>query len=149
MRVEVEVEEARVWSNYGRRSRELNGLVITCSRCKHRVEVCGEGEDSFRAACAMLRGECPRQERNFYDGEGEWRWREEREEGRELDADNKKGMRACSQLLTKPGLTVKDQEFIISLMQEILKRPKGFRLSEGRAKGFRDIVVKYKVGAAR
>jgi hypothetical protein len=47
---------------------EVPGLVATCSRCGHSVEVYGTSDASERAACVMLREECPRCEKNFYQG---------------------------------------------------------------------------------
>lgn len=62
MRVETEIEEGEIDGDYG----TVMGLIVTCTRCNHTVEVGGTHEGSAAAAAAMLRRECPYQENNFY-----------------------------------------------------------------------------------
>ena len=42
------------------------GLIITCTRCRHSVEVFGTEENSVKRGSVMLRDECPFDEDNFY-----------------------------------------------------------------------------------
>ena len=44
-----------------------SGLELTCPRCGLTVEVYGDSMASAKAGAAMLRGDCPRGECNFYD----------------------------------------------------------------------------------
>jgi hypothetical protein len=63
-KVSVEIEEVSLDGDY---SDDVPGLSLRCTRCDHEVEVFGTGEDSAKAGAVMLREECPRRERNFYD----------------------------------------------------------------------------------
>jgi hypothetical protein len=45
----------------------VNGVIVTCERCGHEVEVYGTSERSVTRGCATLREECPRGESNHYD----------------------------------------------------------------------------------
>lgn len=68
MDVEVDIEEADLENDEGR---EQSGVIAVCSRCGHTVESFGTGDRSRRRCLAMLREECPQDERNFYvDSEG-------------------------------------------------------------------------------
>lgn len=62
MRVETDIEEGDVEGDYG----TMMGLIVTCRRCNHSVEVGGTHEGSAAAAAAKLRRECPYEESNFY-----------------------------------------------------------------------------------
>ncbi|SFD15440.1 hypothetical protein SAMN04488094_11775 [Tropicimonas isoalkanivorans] len=62
MRVKIDVSEEDLDSDYG----TVPGLVITCSRCRHSVEVFGTEEPSVKRGAVMLRDECPFDEDNFY-----------------------------------------------------------------------------------
>jgi alpha-D-ribose 1-methylphosphonate 5-triphosphate synthase subunit PhnG len=63
MRVKVEVEEVELEDDRGR---PVDGVVVCCGRCGHKVEVFGTGEASVKRGCVMLREECPEGESNFY-----------------------------------------------------------------------------------
>jgi len=64
-RVAFSVDEEEVESDNG----VILGLVLTCSRCGHSVEVYGTEEASVRRGAVMLRDECPMGDRNFYVAE--------------------------------------------------------------------------------
>jgi hypothetical protein len=63
MRVKVEVEEVELENDRGKL---VDGVVVCCGRCGHKVEVFGTGEASVKRGCVMLREECPEGESNFY-----------------------------------------------------------------------------------
>ena len=63
MKVDVDVEETTIENENGR---EQAGVIVTCTRCDHSVEVFGVTESSIKRGCATLRDECPNSERNFY-----------------------------------------------------------------------------------
>lgn len=63
MRVLVTVDRTTLQNDRGY---DIEGIVVTCDRCDHVVEVFGTGEPSIRRGCAMLREECPEDEENFY-----------------------------------------------------------------------------------
>jgi len=62
-RVEVEIEETELENEDGI---NIDGIVASCGRCDHEVEVFGQGLKSIRRACIMLREECPNGEENYY-----------------------------------------------------------------------------------
>lgn len=62
MRIETDIEESEIDGDYG----TVMGLIVTCRRCNHTVEVGGTHDASAAAAAAMLRRECPNHESNFY-----------------------------------------------------------------------------------
>lgn len=66
MKISVEIDEEEFDGDYG----PVSGLRLTCSRCRHDVEVFGTGESSALRGAAMLRAECPRGENNYYDTDG-------------------------------------------------------------------------------
>ena len=66
MRVEVEVEETEVATDSGR---EIPGVIVTCTKCGHSVEVFGTSIRSIKRGCAMLGEDC--NERNFYVAVGD------------------------------------------------------------------------------
>ena len=43
------------------------GVEVTCDRCGHSELSYGTGGDSLRRCGALLRENCPRGERNFYE----------------------------------------------------------------------------------
>lgn len=45
---------------------EVEGVRVTCPRCKHHAEAFGQSDASIRAALTKLREICPKGERNFY-----------------------------------------------------------------------------------
>ena len=63
MRVPVDVSEEDLDGDYS----TVPGLVITCTRCQHSVEVFGTEENSAKRGAVMLRDECPLGEDNFYE----------------------------------------------------------------------------------
>ena len=63
MRVPVEVEETELDGDHGG---PVPGVLVTCSRCRHQVEVFGTGDSSVRRGCVMLRDECAEGGWNFY-----------------------------------------------------------------------------------
>ncbi len=62
MRVKIDVSEEELDGDYG----AVPGLIITCTRCRHSVEVFGTEENSVKRGAVMLREECPFNENNFY-----------------------------------------------------------------------------------
>lgn len=65
MRVRAQVHEEDIEGDYT----SVPGLVITCTRCQHSVEVFGTEAASAQRGAVMLREECPRGEKNFYTTE--------------------------------------------------------------------------------
>lgn len=62
--VECDIEEALV---EGPGAKAVNGLVATCSRCDHCVELKGyDTRGNREMAAKLLRETCPAQERNVY-----------------------------------------------------------------------------------
>jgi hypothetical protein len=55
-----------------------------------------------------------------------------------LSVDNKSGMILCNRLAAK-SLSEKDRRFVSSIMQQVLKRPGGFRLSVKQFNWLKDI----------
>lgn len=45
----------------------IEGICVTCGRCDHEVEVYGTESNSYRRAAAMLKEQCPRGEKNYYE----------------------------------------------------------------------------------
>ena len=45
----------------------VEGVEVTCDKCGHSEESGGTGENSLLRCAALLRENCPRGERNFYD----------------------------------------------------------------------------------
>jgi hypothetical protein len=62
MRVEIDISEEEMDGDYG----AVRGLIITCTRCRHSVEVFGTKENSVKRGAVMLRDECPFDEDNCY-----------------------------------------------------------------------------------
>jgi hypothetical protein len=63
-RTECEVEFVDLETEDGR---EQEGVRITCSKCGHFTESYGTGGPSVRRCLVLMRQECPRGEKNFYD----------------------------------------------------------------------------------
>lgn len=63
MRVECEVEYVPLEGDNGR---QIDGVVVTCSRCGEERESYGDGEKSIRRCFVLLREYCPKHEANFY-----------------------------------------------------------------------------------
>ena len=62
MRVPIDISEEDLDGDYG----TVPGLVITCTRCRHSVEVFGTEDNSVKRGAVMLRDECPLDADNFY-----------------------------------------------------------------------------------
>ena len=62
-RVPVTTEETELEGDEGG---SVPGLIVTCSRCGHSVEVFGTEDNSARRGAVMLREECPEGGHNFY-----------------------------------------------------------------------------------
>jgi len=45
----------------------IPSVEVICTRCDHAVQVWGQTISSVRKGCVILRSECPKKERNFYD----------------------------------------------------------------------------------
>jgi len=73
--VRTTVEETDLDAGYGyswsTRNYVTPGLAVTCRKCGHTVEVYGTEGPSMRRAGVMLRDECPRGLKNFYEVGGE------------------------------------------------------------------------------
>lgn len=62
MRVECEVRHVDLEGDFAL----VDGVCVSCLRCRHEVEVFGGSEASIRRGLVMLREQCPRGEENFY-----------------------------------------------------------------------------------
>jgi hypothetical protein len=62
-RVEATVEEMELEGDHGG---YVAGIVVTCTKCGHSVEVFGTSDASERRGGVMLSEECPEGESNFY-----------------------------------------------------------------------------------
>lgn len=63
MRVKATVTEVELISERGY---PVNGVQAECSRCEHETESYGTSEASIKRCLALLREECPRNEKNYY-----------------------------------------------------------------------------------
>jgi hypothetical protein len=61
-RIEASAEEIELEGDYA----PVAGLLVTCGKCGHEVEVFGTSDRSERMGGVMLAQECPLGERNFY-----------------------------------------------------------------------------------
>jgi hypothetical protein len=71
MKVHCAIEFVEIENDDGR---EVESVQATCSLCGHVTESYGTESVSVRRALALMREECPENERNFYiaeDGEDE------------------------------------------------------------------------------
>jgi hypothetical protein len=48
---------------------EIDGVQAVCTRCGHYTESFGTSGASVRRCLVLLRTECPKNERNFYEAE--------------------------------------------------------------------------------
>jgi hypothetical protein len=62
-RVSVSVFNEDVENENGR---FVDGTVLTCDKCGHRVEVLGSSDSSIGYGFVKMREECPNSENNFY-----------------------------------------------------------------------------------
>ena len=65
MKVSCEVDEVELVNDEGW---DQPGVSVTCSRCRHVTESFGTTDASVKRCLALLREECPRSEKNFYEG---------------------------------------------------------------------------------
>ncbi len=63
MKVRCAVESVGLDNDEGH---DVDGVLVTCSRCAHSEESYGTSEASVRRCLVLLRENCPRGERNFY-----------------------------------------------------------------------------------
>lgn len=62
-RVECDIEEALIEVN----GKPVSGIVVSCERCGHEVEIQGyDTEENRRKALQLMRATCPEGERNRY-----------------------------------------------------------------------------------
>ena len=66
MRVPVSVDHTTLQNDSGH---DIDGLVVTCSRCGDFIEVFGTSEASASAGAVLLRESCGRGEKNLYVAE--------------------------------------------------------------------------------
>lgn len=64
--IKCEVVETELTNDYGRTS---PGVEATCSKCGHVTESFGVEDGSVKRCLALMREECPNNEKNFYDGD--------------------------------------------------------------------------------
>jgi hypothetical protein len=64
MNVPCEVVETELENDSGLM---IDGVEVICSRCGHFTESFGTGRASIRRCLALLREECPKKERNYYE----------------------------------------------------------------------------------
>lgn len=62
MKVHVDIEETEFEGDYS----SVDGILATCSRCNLKVEVYGTEEASKKRACATLKEDRLRGEKNYY-----------------------------------------------------------------------------------
>lgn len=65
MNVSCEVLEIELEGDYGM----IDSVEVVCGRCGHFTQSFGTGPASIRRCLALLREECPKKERNFYEEE--------------------------------------------------------------------------------
>jgi hypothetical protein len=65
--VRCTVNEIELEGDYGM----VDSVEVVCSRCGHFTESFGTGQASIRRCLALLREECPKKERNFYEADEE------------------------------------------------------------------------------
>jgi hypothetical protein len=63
MRIRCVVGETTITNEEGI---EVDSVEAVCRRCGHETESYGTGEDSILRCLALMREECPRNEKNFY-----------------------------------------------------------------------------------
>lgn len=49
----------------------VEGVELTCDRCEHTEESAGTSQSSLRRCAALLRENCPRDEVNYYEVDGD------------------------------------------------------------------------------
>ena len=62
-RVTIDVTYTELEGDYG----PVEGIIVTCSKCGHSVEVFGTSDRSIYRGAIGLREECPNGENNFYE----------------------------------------------------------------------------------
>jgi hypothetical protein len=66
MNVQCSVTEINLENDNGL---EIESVEVTCSRCKHAEQSFGTSERSVRRCAFLLRENCPKGEKNFYEVE--------------------------------------------------------------------------------
>jgi hypothetical protein len=67
MRIKCEINEGELENDEGR---QVPAVFAECSRCHNVTESFGTSSQSILRCLVLMREECPRDERNFYVGEG-------------------------------------------------------------------------------
>lgn len=62
-RITIDMSDDDLEGDYG----SVEGVTAVCSRCGHTTESFGRGESSELRCAALMREECPRGEKNFYE----------------------------------------------------------------------------------
>ena len=65
MRVLCQIDHIEIEGDYA----PVPSIEATCSRCGHTTQSYGQSEASIKRCLALMRQECPRQEKNFYVGD--------------------------------------------------------------------------------
>ena len=63
MKVECEIQHVELEND---EDHDVEGVIVTCSRCDHCEESFGTSDASVRRCLVLLRENCPRDEKNFY-----------------------------------------------------------------------------------
>jgi hypothetical protein len=66
VKVKAEIQEVDLEGEDGR---PIAGVTATCSRCEHVTESFGTSYASVRRCLVLLREECPKSEKNYYEEE--------------------------------------------------------------------------------
>jgi hypothetical protein len=64
MNVPCEIGETELENDFGRM---IDGVEAVCTRCGHCTESFGTSDASIARCLALMREECPKNERNFYE----------------------------------------------------------------------------------
>jgi len=62
MKIHCEISFTELDGDYG----PVEGVVVTCSQCRHRIESFGTSKRSVRRCLALMREQCPEGGNNFY-----------------------------------------------------------------------------------
>lgn len=53
-------------TDYNDDSREVDCVVVTCTKCGHETSSWGHGDSSVKRCMALMNEECPESENNYY-----------------------------------------------------------------------------------
>lgn len=56
LKIECTLEHVELENDEGR---EVEGVVVTCTRCGHKTESYGQGPNSVKRCLALMREKCP------------------------------------------------------------------------------------------